>query len=193
MNDPKLLPITPETKVGELLSHYPALEETLIALSPEFRRLKNPVLRATVAKMATLGQVARIGGVAVAEVVSRLRAAAGENDAAASADVPEGCPGPGEAVGASALDGAAPSWFDRGRIASTLDARAMIEEGKHPLPDVVRAAQGLAAEQILELITPFEPAPLIDVLRGQGFEAWGERRGAREVRTYLLRAKQSTD
>ena len=54
--------IGPETKVGELLRRHPELEETLIRLSPEFQRLKNPVLRATVAKVATLRQVAQVGG-----------------------------------------------------------------------------------------------------------------------------------
>lgn len=181
------LPITPESKLGEILQAYPQLEETLIAMSPEFRRLKNPVLRATVAKVATLGHVARIGGLSVADLVSALREAAGAGDAAGEPDAPAGCPGPEGASGPSALDACAPSWFDRSRIVASMDARPMIEEGRHPLPDVVRAAQSLAPGQILELVTPFEPAPLVDVLRGQGFEAWGERRGAREVRTYVHR------
>ena len=41
--------ITPETKVGELLTHYPELEELLLQFSPAFATLKNPILRRTVA------------------------------------------------------------------------------------------------------------------------------------------------
>ncbi|MHC4830644.1 MAG: DUF1858 domain-containing protein [Planctomycetota bacterium] len=44
------LPITPETKVAQLLQHYPELEETLIAMAPAFKKLRNPVLRRSVAK-----------------------------------------------------------------------------------------------------------------------------------------------
>ena len=33
--------ITPETKVGELLTHYPELEELLLQFSPAFATLKN--------------------------------------------------------------------------------------------------------------------------------------------------------
>ena len=59
----KELTITPDSKIGELLEAYPDLESTLLRLSPAFRHLKNPVLRRTVAKVASLRQVAAVGGV----------------------------------------------------------------------------------------------------------------------------------
>jgi hypothetical protein len=43
--------ISPKTKIYELLEAYPQLEETLIALAPPFKKLKNPVLRKTIAKI----------------------------------------------------------------------------------------------------------------------------------------------
>lgn len=51
-----MIQITPQTKVGELLDAFPELEETLFSLSPKFKHLKNPMLRKTVAKVATLYQ-----------------------------------------------------------------------------------------------------------------------------------------
>ena len=54
------LMITPETRVGALLDAHPELEVTLIGIAPTFKALKNPVLRRTVAKVATLEQAARI-------------------------------------------------------------------------------------------------------------------------------------
>ncbi|MFI4941789.1 MAG: DUF1858 domain-containing protein [Burkholderiales bacterium] len=50
--------ITPATKVADLLESWPELEEVLIAQAPAFRRLRNPVLRRTVARVATLEQEA---------------------------------------------------------------------------------------------------------------------------------------
>lgn len=41
-------PITPATKVVELLEARPELEPVLVAQAPAFRRLKSPVLRRTV-------------------------------------------------------------------------------------------------------------------------------------------------
>ena len=53
--------ITPETKVGALLDAYPELEAVLIELAPPFRKLKNPVLRRTVARLTSLAQAAKVG------------------------------------------------------------------------------------------------------------------------------------
>lgn len=50
--------ITPKTKVLQLIETYPQLEELLIEMVPTFEKLKNPVLRRTVAKIATLQQAA---------------------------------------------------------------------------------------------------------------------------------------
>ncbi len=52
------LEITPTTTVHELLSNYPELEDTLIGLAPPFKKLKNPFLRRSVAKVANLKHVA---------------------------------------------------------------------------------------------------------------------------------------
>ena len=37
------VPIIPSMKVGQLLDEYPQLEDTLIGLSSQFKKLKNPV------------------------------------------------------------------------------------------------------------------------------------------------------
>ncbi|MFH0843803.1 MAG: DUF1858 domain-containing protein [Bacteroidota bacterium] len=48
--------ITPKTKVLQLIETFPELEEVLINAVPAFEKLKNPVLRKTVARIATLQQ-----------------------------------------------------------------------------------------------------------------------------------------
>ncbi|MGD8491813.1 MAG: DUF1858 domain-containing protein, partial [Anaerolineae bacterium] len=50
--------IAPKTKVAELISAYPQLEQVLIDYVPAFEKLKNPVLRKTVARITTLQQAA---------------------------------------------------------------------------------------------------------------------------------------
>ncbi len=70
--------ITPKTRVGELLDTYPQLEPVLLKLAPAFAKLKNPVLRKTIGKVATLQQAAAIGNIAVSEVINTLRAELGQ-------------------------------------------------------------------------------------------------------------------
>ncbi len=74
--------ISPKTKVGELLDAYPQLENILLELSPAFAKLKNPILRKTVGRIATLQQAAAVGGLKTDELVNRLRKEAGQNELA---------------------------------------------------------------------------------------------------------------
>ena len=54
--------INAATKIDELLEEYPFLEDFLVKLSPKFKGLKNPIMRKTIGKVATLSKVAGIGG-----------------------------------------------------------------------------------------------------------------------------------
>lgn len=88
--------ITPDTKVGALLERWPGLEAVLVELSPHFRALRNPLLRRTVAKVATLRQAATVGGVPLGVLIGRLRAAAGLAPLAVAGE-DGGGPGPSSA------------------------------------------------------------------------------------------------
>jgi len=72
------LAITPATRVAELLEAYPDLEELLIQQAPAFKALKNPILRRTVAKVATLEKAAQVAGIPARQLVSALRQAVGQ-------------------------------------------------------------------------------------------------------------------
>jgi len=63
-----------QTRLEALLKAYPFLLEFLAGWSPSFAKLRNPLLRKTVGRLATLDQVAAMGDVAL----DRLVAAIGE-------------------------------------------------------------------------------------------------------------------
>ena len=77
MEKEKLI-ITPKTKVLELIETYPQLEDVLIKYVPAFSKLKNPLLRRTVAKIATLQQAASIGNVKTGDLINLLRKEVGQ-------------------------------------------------------------------------------------------------------------------
>ncbi len=149
--------ITPETTVAALLEAWPQLEDELIAAAPPFAKLRNPVLRRTLAKVATLRQAARVGGVPLADLIARLRQTAGLAPMA---------------VAAEAGDSGRPAWLDTAQVIERYDARADIEAGQHPVAIVLGKVKSLAAGQAYQLVTGFEPTPLIDKARGLGAEAW---------------------
>jgi hypothetical protein len=167
--------ITPETKVGEMLAHYPELEDVLIGISPAYKALKNPVLRRTVARIATLRQVAKVGNVPLSALVSQLRSAAGLQPIAVEA----------ENDGSAA---ARPSWAISSAAVRSYDARADIEAGRHPMEQVMADLAQLTSGETFLLVTGFEPAPLIDLAGKKGFLAYSVREGPDLVHTYFTRS-----
>ncbi len=69
-----MLELSPNTSINELLKTYPFLVDFLAAYNPKFGLLKNKMMRATLGKMATLNQVAGIGGIPVDKLINDINA-----------------------------------------------------------------------------------------------------------------------
>src|SRR5690554_6941064 len=54
--------INEKTKIAALLKHHPDALETIVKLSPDFKKLRNPVLRALMAGRTTIAMASKIGG-----------------------------------------------------------------------------------------------------------------------------------
>jgi len=66
--------INAATKIDDLLKEYPFLEDFLVRLSPKFKGLKNPIMRKTIGKVATLSKIAGIGGLDLDDFLATLTA-----------------------------------------------------------------------------------------------------------------------
>jgi uncharacterized protein (DUF2249 family) len=168
------LVITPRTKVYELLLAYPELEDVLIEMAPVFKKLKNPVLRRTIARVTTLQQAAQVGEIPVHELVNGLRQKVGQ-------DSLEGL------EAGTAGKSAKPSWLQETHIVKRLDARPIIEQGGHPLGEVLEGVKELNTGEIYELTTPFLPAPLIERVVAQGFDHWADKKSEDHFVSYFLK------
>jgi hypothetical protein len=167
--------ITPDSRIGDLLERWPGLEEVLLDVSPHFKALKNPVLRRTIAKVATLRQVSKVSGVPLGALLERLRAGAG-------------LPSVPWADGEGTPAGERPAWAAEASVTATRDARAAIEAGEHPMPAVLADLAALPPSGVYQLVTSFVPAPLVDLARGKGFDAHSVVEGDALVRTFFRRS-----
>jgi hypothetical protein len=148
--------ITPQTRVGPMLDAHPELEAVLLQLSPAFAKLQNPVLRRTVAKLATLETAAGMAGLQPRELVAALRRALGQPVE--------------EAPAASALPtGPAPAWVQEGTIRTTIEADTLLAKGQSPLSAALEAARQLQTGELLLVTVAFRPQPLIETLEKQGY------------------------
>lgn len=173
------LRIVPATTVGALLEAYPEADEVLIGLAPAFARLRNPVVRRTVAKVATLEQAAKIGGVSLREVMQKLRAFTGQ---------------PEEDVQPTAQSevGGIPSWVTGGRVVEEVDAAAMLDRGVHPIGKIREAVGALGPGEVVVLRAPFRPEPLLDTMRRAGIQVYCAPEGGSHI-AYFARVERVDD
>ncbi|MGC9334042.1 MAG: DUF1858 domain-containing protein [Anaerolineae bacterium] len=166
--------IAPKTKISELIKAFPQLEGILIDYVPAFEKLKNPVLRRTVARVTTLQQAAAIGSVNVEDLINRLRAEVGQDLFAGGAT--------------AAYTTEQPGWFAEDRVVAELDARGMLAAGEQPINQVMADLQALDQGDIYRLVAPFIPAPLVDKASSLGISHWITRRDDQEFIIYFCQA-----
>ena len=157
--------ISPKTKVGDLLDCYPELEIVLMEMSPAFEKLRNPILRKTVARVASLSQIAVVGGLKVEDIVNRLRMETRQEGNTVEED------------DTGYLTSGIPDWLLSGTVTEVFDATPVINSGESPMSSVLEKSYILRPGEILEFHTPFIPAPIIDILRGKNYLVFISREG----------------
>ena len=168
------LEITPSVTVHALLQAYPELEEVLIGIAAPFKKLRNPVLRKSVAKVATLRHAAAVGNVSLNQMIEVLREAVGQQRSASDYDDED-------------YFVAQPGWFSEENIALKLNETTVDNENEMTLGPILRGARHLSPGEIIELSTTFLPAPGIDIMRRKGYAVWVQKLADNDFRTYFLK------
>ena len=174
MGKRQALLITPKTRVGELLDTYPELEPVLMDLAPAFKKLQNPVLRRTVGKVATLQQAAALGNVSLSEIINTLRLEVGQA-------LFEGTDIPAE------INEKEPGWFNKEKVKLRFDATAVINAGQNPMQEILKNLDTVSQEEIFLLITPFIPAPIIELISKKGYVHYCMKRDEEVFYTFFFR------
>ena len=168
--------ISPKTKIHDLLEAYPELEDTLIQAAPQFRKLKNPLLRKTIARVTTLSQAAVIGGIKVEALINTLRESVGQHMME------------DHYTEETSYNYEEPAWFSAGMIRKKIEISDLLNAGEQPLHEVISEAKKLKDEEILEIIAPFLPAPLIDKTISLGYRHWIDQKGS-EFHIFVIKSK----
>ncbi len=166
--------ITPSVTVHALLEAYPELEDLLIGMAPPFKRLKNPILRKTVAKVATIENIASVGGIPLDLLIGRLREAVGLPQSANSYSDQD-------------YFGEPPEWFSADKIVFTVDEKKVSAKDGKSLVDIMLEAEQVSQGDIIELATSFLPAPGIDIMKSKGYLAWSKKESEERVNSYFLK------
>jgi len=166
--------ITPSVTVHVLLEAYPELEDLLIGMAPPFKKLKNPILRKTVARVATIENISSVGGIPLDLLIGRLREAVG-------------LPQSTNSYSDRDYFGEPPDWFSPDKISFSVDEKKVNAKDGKSLVAIMLEAKSVRRGDIIELVTSFLPAPGIDIMKSKGYSAWSRKEGDDLVKSYFLK------
>jgi hypothetical protein len=164
--------ITPSITVHALLEAYPDLEEVLIGIAPPFKKLKNPFLRRSVAKVATIKHIASVGGVPLDELIAQISEAVGQPVSSVSYEDPD-------------YLSEQPGWFSPEKIALSIDEDKVGDKDKMTLVIILSESKKVESGEIIELVTSFLPAPGIDILKSKGYAVWTQKESEVLFKSYF--------
>lgn len=167
--------INEKTKIAALLKHNPDALEAIVSLSPDFEKLRNPILRKLMAPRASIAMAARIGGCTPQDFFDKLRSLGfeGDNTVKEEAEQRKGLPPFLRAVPTERV--------------VVLDVRPVLAGGKDPLNLILQTVKSLKPDQVLKIVNTFEPTPLMGVLKKQGFDSYADVIEDKLVETWFFK------
>lgn len=166
--------ITPSVTVYALLEAYPELEEVLINIAPPFKKLRNPILRKSVAKVATIKHISSVGGIPLNELIGKIREAVGQQESK-------------DSYIAKDYYSEQPDWFSTDKITLSLDEDKIEVKDVMALVTMLKEAKNVKKGEIIELITSFLPAPGIDIMKSKGYSVWIRKERDDLIKSYFLK------
>jgi uncharacterized protein (DUF2249 family) len=174
-----MMTINAGTKIAVILKHNAAALDAIIAVSPKFEKLRNPVLRRVMAGRTSLAMAARVGGCTVEDLFAKLKPLGFGTDAGSVAAVEE-----------KKILPAFVASLKKEQLVE-LDVRPVIASGQDPLSIIVQKVKTIQPGQVLKIINSFEPTPLMALLKKQGFVSYADTIEPDWVETYFYREENT--
>lgn len=165
-----------DDRIAAVLGSDPALLDVLIAASPTFERLRNPLMRKTMGRLVTVAQAARLAGIDTDALLRRLNGEAGDGALPRAAEP--------SLEGTSALP-AGLAALPAERV-TEVDVREDLRAGREPFARIMAAVAALPPGNVLRLRAIFEPVPLYAVLARRGLDRWTEQLAPDDWRVWFF-------
>ncbi len=168
--------INADTKIATLLKQSPGALEAIVSINSKFEKLRNPLLRKLMAGRTSIRMASKISGNSLEDFYSKLKPLGFEIDKAIPGDKNEERP-------------TLPAFFNVMKPDQIIefDVRPMIDANEDPLSLIVKKVKNIQPGQALKIINSFEPAPLILLLKKQGFESYVDVINDQKVETYFYK------
>lgn len=148
---------TLQTRMSDALASRPELRTLLPAFHPAFGKLSHPVLGKVLPRLVTVSDAAKVAGVDPDALLAVMNLAG----TGVHPPVPvERTPTP------------APPWL-AAATAQTLDARPALAANEEPFGAIMARFRALRPGEVLTVLAPFEPAPLLRLMADRGWRTHG--------------------
>ncbi len=164
--------ITLETKIADLLNDYEGMKDILIKINPKFKKLNNPVLRRTLAKIAGVKQAAVVGGMDPEDLLNQLRVAVGQKPVKSHGEKEDH------------VVEVRPDWISS-EAKTSLNANEMLDREKNPLAEANKILKKLETGDILTIVSDFRPEPLIEAFEKAGHTVYCDAKADDRFVTYV--------
>ena len=170
-----MMMINAGTKIAAILKQNAASLDAIIAVSPKFEKLRNPILRKVMAGRTSLAMAAKVGGCTIEDFIMKLKPLGFETDTVT--------------VVAPEEKKIFPAFITslKNEQIIELDVRPVIASGKDPLSIIVQKVKTIQPGQVLKIINSFEPTPLMALLEKQGFISYADTIQPDWVETYFYK------
>jgi uncharacterized protein (DUF2249 family) len=174
--------ISESTKISQLIQENPETIEVIASINKHFRKLKNPVLRKVLASRVSIADAAIIGGVSISDFFKKLKTIGFELE-----ENVNGLTNQEKMINENTMEN-----IDQSKV-TEMDVRPIIASGSDPFKDINETVKTMPGDGILLIINSFEPIPIINHLKNQGFESKTERPEDGVVHTYLWKTEKEIE
>lgn len=158
--------ITPGLKLFEIIKAYPELEDVINSIIPAIQKITIQTIKENIYKTSTLDVVAKSANLEIGYIINLLREKVGQNIMINN-------------------NNEAPIWAIEENANHIIDAKPIIAAGEHPLTLFMETTDNMKDGEVILLITPFMPMPLIEKASAKGLINWTEKKSETDFFNYF--------
>ena len=170
--------INKDTKISEILKENMDAVDAIATINKNFLKLKNPFLRKMLAPRVTVASAVQIGNSRVNILLKSLEEIGFqvEYDKEDNFDLNNNEENISNMNNDKTVD---------------LDVRPVLDAGTDPFNVIMETLKSMNDDETLKIINTFEPIPLLNILKGKGYEYKSERPVDGVVHTFLWKAPEN--
>ncbi|CAN5179408.1 hypothetical protein BH09BAC5_BH09BAC5_03000 [soil metagenome] len=165
--------INADTKLAPILKHHPDALDAIVSIHPRFQKLRNPILRKLMAPRTSIRQAAKIANCTPDDFFDKLCLLGFEIDRTENQTQSEITEIPDFMKS-----------IDSNKVIS-MDVRPILAAGSDPLSAILEKLKTIKDDEVLKVINSFEPIPLMNLLKKQGYESYSKEISSEIVETWF--------